>query len=231
MFQFDASGFAHSSEKVPQSFFRPGRGSKRSGLYSRAGKRLLDCLFVLAALPVALPLIAFLALLVKRDGGSAFYVQERLGLDGRKFRLLKLRTMIHDADRVLEDYLAANPAARQEWDLKQKLHQDPRITRSGHILRKTSLDELPQLLNVLLGDMSLVGPRPMMPEQASLYPGQDYNRLRPGITGPWQVSDRNESSFAARASFDSSYYKEMSLLGDLSLLVRTVGVVLRGTGC
>lgn len=231
MFQFDASGFAHSSEKVPQSFFHSGRRSKRSGLYSRAGKRLLDCLFVLAALPVALPLIALLALLVKKDGGRPFYVQERLGLDGRKFRLLKLRTMIHDADRVLEGYLAANPAARQEWDLKQKLHQDPRITRFGHILRKTSLDELPQLLNVLLGDMSLVGPRPMMPEQASLYPGQDYYRLRPGITGPWQVSDRNESSFAARASFDSSYFEKLSLFGDLSLLVRTVAVVLRGTGC
>jgi len=131
---------------------------------------------------------------------------------------------------VLEQHLASDPALRAEWDSKQKLMNDPRITRIGTIIRKCSVDELPQLLNVLRGEMSLVGPRPMMVSQKPLYPGRDYYELRPGITGLWQVSDRNESTFADRAKFDAQYNDQLSFKTDLSILARTVRVVVRGTG-
>lgn len=202
-----------------------------NGFYRSAGKIALDYLLVLAALPVVIPVIAILALLVALDGAAPFYVQRRVGRNGRIFKMFKLRTMVPGADRILQDYLDQNPEARREWDHTQKLRHDPRITRIGRILRKTSLDELPQLLNVLFGEMSLIGPRPMMIAQQVLYPGAAYYSLRPGITGLWQVSDRNESSFAERATFDTIYYNRVSLKSDISILIRTVGVVLRGTGC
>ncbi len=139
--------------------------------------------------------------------------------------------MVSDADARLAEYLANDPQAKAEWDHAQKLKNDPRITRIGSFLRKTSLDELPQLWNVLKGDMSLVGPRPMMPRQQVLYPGTAYYALRPGITGTWQISDRNQCSFAARAEFDADYEQSLSFARDLHILLSTVGVVLRGTGC
>jgi lipopolysaccharide/colanic/teichoic acid biosynthesis glycosyltransferase len=141
-----------------------------------------------------------------------------------------MRSMVVDADARLADHLAADPAARAEWDATQKLKNDPRITRVGRVLRKCSIDELPQLWNVVTGDMSLVGPRPMMPQQQALYPGRAYFALRPGITGPWQVSKRNESTFAERAVFDEAYQRNLSFTTDLGLLMATVRVVLRGTG-
>lgn len=200
------------------------------GVYGAFLKRVFDILFVVVTAPITLPVIAALALLAASDGFSPFYRQKRVGLYGRSFGLLKIRTMVPDADRLLEAHLAADPAARQEWDLTQKLKDDPRITRVGRLLRKTSLDELPQLWNVLRGEMSLIGPRPMMPDQTALYPGTAYYALRPGITGPWQVSDRNATSFAARAKFDTDYYNRLSLLSDLAILLATVRVVIRGTG-
>ena len=180
--------------------------------------------------PFVLPVVLLLGLLISRDGGSAFYCQDRIGRGGKVFRLWKLRSMVMDADRKLEHYLAGNPAARAEWDEHQKLKDDPRITALGRLIRKTSLDELPQLWNVLTGDMSLVGPRPMLPSQARLYPGRAYYRLRPGLTGFWQISDRNHTSFAARAAYDTQYARRLSLLTDLLVLVATVWVVIRGTG-
>lgn len=200
------------------------------GFYAGPGKRVLDCTLVLLSLPVVLPLIGIFALLVALDGGSPFYWQKRIGRGGREFSILKLRTMGLDAEEALENYLQVNPKARQEWDIKQKLSRDPRITKVGRVLRKTSLDELPQLWNVLKGEMSLVGPRPMMVDQKDLYPGELYYELRPGITGLWQVSDRNYTSFADRASYDNKYYWGISLRLDVALLLRTIGVVLRGTG-
>lgn len=199
--------------------------------YRGAGKLLLDYVLVLLSLPVALPLIGLLALLVALDGGSPFYWQRRLGRNGAVFHMLKLRTMVLGADEVLIRYLASNPEARREWNDKQKLSKDPRITWIGQILRKTSLDELPQFWNVFRGQMSLVGPRPMMFEQKDLYPGLAYFRMRPGITGRWQISDRNKCSFAERAVFDAVYYRDISLKADIYILFRTVGVVFRGTGC
>jgi lipopolysaccharide/colanic/teichoic acid biosynthesis glycosyltransferase len=179
---------------------------------------------------VILPLIALLALLISLDGHSPFYRQKRLGRHGRIFTLWKLRSMVAGADARLEAHLTADPVARAEWTLTQKLKEDPRITRIGRFLRKSSADELPQLWNVLRGDMSLVGPRPMMPDQASLYPGTAYYALRPGITGSWQVSARNDSSFADRARFDTDYERRVSAATDLAILLATVRVVLRGTG-
>lgn len=203
---------------------------KVGGPYRLFFKRLFDIFIILASLPLTLPIMILMALAAMTDGASPFYCQERIGLNGRSFRLLKIRTMVPDAEAKLDTYLTRNPKAKAEWDRTQKLKNDPRITRIGVVLRKTSLDELPQLLNVLRGEMSLVGPRPMMPEQRVLYPGSAYYRMRPGITGAWQVSDRNEGTFAGRAKFDSAYWKDLSLVTDLTIMVRTLSVLVRGTG-
>ncbi|MFU8883176.1 MAG: sugar transferase [Rhodobacterales bacterium] len=209
----------------------PRLNADRVVLYSGLGKRLFDLVFVaVIAVPVTIVLV-ILSVLVALDGRSPFYVQKRIGRNGRVFRMYKLRSMVADADQVLEAYLAENPAARAEWDRTQKLRHDPRITRFGRLIRKTSLDELPQFLNVLKGDMSVVGPRPMMTDQRSLYPGVEYYEMRPGITGFWQTSVRNESSFEQRAEYDRDYFYRLSLLTDLKIVFRTFGVVVRATGC
>ena len=202
----------------------------RRGLYRNGLKRAMDVTLVLLGGIVVLPVVLVLALMIFRDGHSPFYWSARVGRGGRLFHMLKLRTMVHDADARLEAHLAADPAAALEWAATQKLKRDPRITTFGRLLRKTSLDELPQLWNVLVGDMSLVGPRPMMPSQRALYPGRAYYTLRPGLTGPWQVSDRNGCTFAKRADFDRDYDQSLSLATDLRLLARTAVVVLKGTG-
>jgi lipopolysaccharide/colanic/teichoic acid biosynthesis glycosyltransferase len=219
----------HSSEVVPApaavcSAPRP------VGPYRRLFKRAFDVTAVLTAVPVVLPLIVGLAVCVSVTGGSPFYAQERVGKDRRIFRMWKLRSMVIDADSRMEACLAADPDARREWNETQKLKNDPRITPIGRVLRKCSLDELPQLWNVLIGDMSLVGPRPMMTSQQALYPSPVYYEMRPGITGYWQVSARNDSSFAARAVFDSAYDADLSLATDLRVLLRTVRTVTHGTG-
>ena len=199
-------------------------------LYASIIKPAVDVvLTLLIAIPAAL-LVGFFALLIMCDGNNPFYRQKRIGKNGRTFGMWKLRSMVPNAEDVLEQYLAQNPEARREWDLTQKLKHDPRITPIGRFIRKTSIDELPQLLNVFGGDMSLVGPRPMMLDQRTLYPGVAYYAMRPGITGFWQTSSRNDSSFAERATYDASYFGKMSLGTDLRVMVRTVGVVFAGTG-
>ncbi|RUS60140.1 sugar transferase [Pseudorhodobacter sp. E13] len=200
------------------------------GVYCAVFKRVLDVTAVVLAAPFVVPLIAGLAFAVRRDGGGAFYSQQRVGLDGRHFRMWKLRSMVSDADDRMADYLAANPQARVEWEQTQKLKRDPRITPFGQFLRKSSLDELPQLWNVFRGEMSLVGPRPIMLNQQALYPGTAYYRLRPGITGFWQTSGRNGTTFEARAQYDEAYEANLSLATDLKVLSRTVGVVMKCTG-
>ena len=205
--------------------------ARRRGLYRNGLKRVFDALMVILALPIVLPIVLVLALLVALDGGQPFYRQARVGRGGRIYGMWKLRSMEPDAERKLAEHLDRDPVARDEWNLNQKLQKDPRITRLGQFLRASSLDELPQLWNVLTGDMSLVGPRPMMPEQQPIYPGRTYYLLRPGITGPWQVSARNRSTFADRAVFDTTYEQNLSLIADMKILSATVRVVLRGTGC
>ncbi|MBW4656742.1 MAG: sugar transferase [Kaiparowitsia implicata GSE-PSE-MK54-09C] len=195
------------------------------------GKRVGDVVLVLLGGPFIVPVVALLAAMIMFDGGSPFYSQPRVGRHGRVFQLWKLRSMVPDADAKLAAYLDSCPEARTEWDTAQKLKRDPRLTRIGHYIRRYSLDELPQLWNVLIGDMSLVGPRPMMREQRVLYPGTAYFDLRPGLTGPWQISARNNCSFAGRAAYDNSYARSVSASTDIKILMRTVGVVLRGTGC
>ena len=208
----------------------PVTSSDRVVLYGGLGKRLFDLAFVaLIALPVLL-VLAVLSILIAMDGHSPFYVQKRLGMHGRIFRMYKLRSMVPNADKVLTAYLDSNPEARAEWDRNQKLKKDPRVTWVGRLIRKTSLDELPQFLNVLKGEMSVVGPRPMMTDQRDLYPGTEYYEMRPGITGAWQTSVRNESSFAQRAEYDRDYFYHLSLLTDLKIVLRTFGVVVRATG-
>lgn len=204
--------------------------SGKPGFYRAFGKRAFDILFVVLTSPIGLLCVIGAALATSLGGQFPFYWQKRVGMGGKVFYMLKIQTMVPDADAVLKAHLAQNPAARAEWAEKQKLEDDPRITRFGHILRKTSMDEMPQLWNVLKGDMSIVGPRPMMMDQRSLYPGQAYYALRPGITGLWQISDRSEGSFAGRAIFDAEYNQELTLKRDLSILAQTVGVVLRCTG-
>jgi exopolysaccharide production protein ExoY len=218
---------AHLSEAINTV---EGRSPRRIAPYRKIFKRALDITLTLLAVPFLVPLVILLALLVAADGGAPFYGQNRIGRDGRVYRMWKLRTMVPDAEARLADLIDGDPVAREEWTSRQKLRNDPRVTRIGRVLRTTSLDELPQFWNVLIGDMSIVGPRPIMPEQAPLYPGLAYYKLRPGLTGKWQVSARNESTFADRARYDDAYHIDVSLKADLSLLVATVRVVLRRTG-
>jgi lipopolysaccharide/colanic/teichoic acid biosynthesis glycosyltransferase len=200
------------------------------GLYALGLKRAVDVVFVLALLPLVIPFLALVAIAISMDGHQPFFRQERVGLNGNRFWMWKFRTMVPDAEKELKHHLASNPDAQAEWNSRQKLEEDPRITRIGRVLRRTSMDELPQLINVLTGQMSLVGPRPMMPSQQALYPGHAYYRMRPGMTGAWQVSARNQSTFADRAKFDDQYEARLSFFTDLALIGRTVGVVFRGTG-
>ncbi|WP_439655656.1 sugar transferase [Sulfitobacter marinivivus] len=218
--------------RTAEALLEPVGQAGRASAYRLFGKRVFETVLVLLALPFFVPVMALCAIALWLEGGNPFYRQIRLGRGGDRFAILKLRTMTRDADAVLEQYLAANPEMRREWDEKQKLINDPRVTRIGSILRKTSLDELPQLWNVLTGEMSLIGPRPMMPDQLPMYGDPThYFALRPGITGLWQVSARNENSFGYRNEVDAAYSRSLSLRNDIVLIFKTVWVMARRTGC
>jgi lipopolysaccharide/colanic/teichoic acid biosynthesis glycosyltransferase len=183
-------------------------------------------------LPLVLPLMAVLFVLVALDGGRPVFSHSRVGKDGRIFHCYKVRTMVLNAEERLEEILKNEPAAAKEWAEDFKLRNDPRITRIGRFLRKTSLDELPQLWNVLRGDMSLVGPRPVTEPEMQLY-GRDagaYCSVSPGVTGIWQVSGRNSLSFDERVALDNYYATHLSLREDLRILFMTVPAVLHATG-
>jgi lipopolysaccharide/colanic/teichoic acid biosynthesis glycosyltransferase len=200
-------------------------------VYEAIGKRVLDVVLASLALVLSLPVLGLLMLALWIEGGKPVFVQRRLGRDGRVFRMFKLRTMVLDAESRLATCLASDPLLRAEWDRTQKLKSDPRITPLGRLLRKTSLDELPQLINVIRGDMSLVGPRPMLPEQLPLYrTPASYLRLRPGLTGLWQVTARNEESFDLRAEIDHRYAQKVSMSRDLGIMAVTFGALWRATG-
>ena len=207
-----------------------GRSITHSGFYRDYVKRPADLLAIIVALPIVVPFMAIIALLISLDGYSPFFRQERVGKDGRRFVMWKFRTMVPDAEEILQRHLDNDTHAQLEWKSKQKLSSDPRVTPMGKVLRRTSLDELPQLLNVFKGDMSLIGPRPMMPCQQALYPGHAYYHLRPGMTGSWQVSERHTSDFAERAMYDDAYDAQLSMATDADILVKTISVVFRGTG-
>ncbi len=184
-------------------------------------------LLVLGALP-----FLYMALRIRRDGGPAIFAHQRVGQSGRMFPCFKFRTMHVDAEQQLRDLLARDPAARAEWEREFKLRNDPRITGIGHFLRRTSLDELPQLFNVIRGEMSLVGPRPVIRAELERY-GDDVDyflMVRPGMTGLWQVSGRNDVDYETRVYLDTWYVKNWSLWYDIAILFKTVRVVLARKG-
>lgn len=196
-------------------------------------KRCIDLFLCLLILPLLLPLGLLLGLLIRLDSpGPVLYRQRRMGQGGRALHVYKFRTMAANADAVLEDWLARDPALREEWERDHKLRHDPRVTRMGAFLRKTSLDELPQLINVVMGGMSLVGPRPIVAAEIEKY-GEvydEYSRVKPGITGLWQISGRNDTSYEERVAYDHYYINNWSVWMDLWILGRTVPVVLSGYG-
>jgi Undecaprenyl-phosphate galactose phosphotransferase WbaP len=205
-------------------------------------KRSMDIVLSLMLIILSFPLWALTMILIRLESpGPIFYTQERVGKyelferrtqNSSRIRIYKFRTMIVDADKRLQRYLDMHPAAREEWERTQKLQDDPRITRVGKWVRRFSIDELPQLINVLKGEMSLVGPRPMMVDQISMYGKaiQTYCSVHPGLTGFWQVSGRNQTSFEERAAFDEYYIHNWSPWLDIYILLRTVWVVVRGDG-
>lgn len=203
-----------------------------SFVYSTLGKRLLDLAIALLLLPILVPLICLLWLLVRLQGGSGFYSHTRVGRNGAEFSCWKIRTMVPNAERLLAELLDADPKAADEWRRTQKLHRDPRITALGQFLRRTSLDELPQIWNVLRGDMSLVGPRPVTKPELDRYGSNAtvYLNLRPGITGLWQVMGRSNGCYDERLRLDMAYARAISPVQDLSLILRTGAVIFRPTG-
>jgi lipopolysaccharide/colanic/teichoic acid biosynthesis glycosyltransferase len=194
-----------------------------------AGKRLLDIAGALGLAAVFSPVIVLVPVLVAlEDGLPVTFSHARVGRDGRLFKAFKFRSMVRDSQAVLAQLLATDPAAKAEWEADQKLKNDPRVTRIGRFLRATSLDELPQIINVLKGEMSLVGPRPVVQDELARYgdAAKIYLSLKPGLTGLWQVSGRNNVSYDQRVALDCEYAARQSLLLDISILARTVKVVL-----
>ncbi len=200
--------------------------------WQRLLKRVFDVALAVLLLIALAPVLILLALLVKRDGGPAFFRQQRVGRNRKLFTCYKFRSMHTDAEKILDAYLAGNQQAAWEWKYFQKLKTDIRITTFGQFIRRTSLDELPQLINVLKGDMSFVGPRPCTPDQTSFYADdfRIYEAVRPGITGPWQVGGRNRLTFQQRVALETDYVRNWSLALDISILLKTIPTVLRKDG-
>ncbi|MDR2826211.1 MAG: undecaprenyl-phosphate galactose phosphotransferase WbaP [Deltaproteobacteria bacterium] len=215
---------SHSAISMSQKLLSPYR------LYV---KRCIDLLVIATSAPPTLLFFLLIGLAIILDSrGGVLYSHKRIGQGGREIKIWKFRTMCKNADQLLNDYLEKNPEFKDEWRKNQKLKHDPRITRVGHILRKTSLDELPQLINVLKGEMSLVGPRPIVETEIQKYGEafETYMRVKPGITGLWQVSGRNDVSYDTRIEMDELYVANWSVWLDIYLLIRTVPEVIKGSG-
>jgi Undecaprenyl-phosphate galactose phosphotransferase WbaP len=207
-------------------------GRSGTAVSGAIAKRALDVVGAVVLGLVFSPLIVAIVVLMRREGGSVIFKHRRIGRGGQTFECLKFRTMIPNADQVLRTLLERDPELKAEWVRDHKLRNDPRITRLGRFLRRTSLDELPQLWNVLRGDMSLVGPRPVVREELLRY-GRNvgiYLAAKPGITGLWQVTGRNDTDYRRRVVLDTYYVRNQNLLLDLYILFKTTGVVLGGTG-
>lgn len=211
-------------------------GTVRSDFLPPTGgvlKRAFDISAALCGIIFISPIFLMVMLLVKfTDRGPAFYGHRRIGHNGQTFRCLKFRTMVVNGDHVLQDYFRNNPAAYEEWRQTRKLQNDPRVTVVGSVLRKLSLDELPQLINILRGEMSIVGPRPVVEEELEMYEGAAvyYLQARPGLTGLWQISGRNDVSYAARVAFDTHYVKNWSMVRDISIIAKTIPAVCLSRG-
>jgi undecaprenyl-phosphate galactose phosphotransferase len=210
------------------------------GQTGRALKRGIDLLLAIVAIVLLAPLFMAIAVRLKMEGGPIFFTQPRVGKDGRRFRCIKFRTMRPDAEAQLTDLLATDPAAREEWRRRQKLTDDPRVTRTGAFLRATSLDELPQLFNVVIDDMSMVGPRPIIAPEVAGYENDrpyfesadfdHYTSCKPGITGLWQVSGRAKTTHCERVRLDRWYCRNWSIWLDVMIILKTVRAVLIRTG-
>lgn len=224
--KFDSRGSKYSAETAFS-----GRGGLR--LSATGAKRILDIAIAVCGLVFFAPLMAAIAIAVLiHDGWPVFYKHRRIGRGGRPFQCWKFRTMRRDADQRLRDLLRSSEACRRQWQSKQKLEQDPRIHGIGALLRKSSLDELPQLINVLRGEMSIVGPRPIVEDELKRY-GKDaehYLSQRPGITGLWQVSGRSNTSYDERIALDVRYSKTWTVGGDIAIIAKTLVVLLTARG-
>ena len=208
---------------------RKPQGLSLKALDGDVAKRLFDIVFSLLILIVFFPVYVILAILIALSSpGPIFYVQQRIGQDFQPFNCIKFRTMVSNADEMLETMMAESPQMRQEFSDNFKLKRDPRITKIGYFLRLTSLDEFPQFWNVLKGDMSVVGPRPLVPEELYKY-GRRINtvlKIKPGITGLWQVSGRNDIPYPKRIQIDVYYATSHNWLLDLWIIIKTVGIVI-----
>ncbi len=196
-------------------------------------KRVIDVVLASLLLVCMSPMMIMVALVIwASDGGSIIFGHSRIGFGGRTFKCLKFRTMVPNSAEVLQALLESDPAAGREWVETQKLKSDPRVTRAGEILRKLSIDELPQLINVVRGEMSLVGPRPIVQAEVDRYGSKfrHYEAARPGITGLWQVSGRSDSSYDQRVAYDSQYAEQWSLSKDIAILFKTFFVVVQRKG-
>jgi len=196
-------------------------------------KRTLDLCIAISALVFLMPFMVFAAILVRlADKGPALFSQDRIGRDGNTFKCYKFRSMITNSQEALDQLLATDPVAAAEWAADQKLRNDPRITMIGAFLRKTSLDELPQLINVIRGDMSIVGPRPIIQAEIPRYGRafKDYASVRPGLTGLWQVSGRNDTTYPERVAMDQKYARTNTIIGDISIILRTIPAMLFSRG-
>lgn len=236
MFRSDSTVHSPMGQRLPASPESPRStaiGTPCIGRTGRFMKRSMDIAGALTFFIVLGPIYFIVALCVLVSmGRPVHYWQPRLGSEGASFRFFKFRSMVRNSDDVLDEFLSTNDMARTEWDTFQKLEKDPRITPLGQLIRRASLDELPQFWNVLIGDMSLVGPRPCMERQRSLYGDKwsSYCAVRPGITGLWQVSGRNRLSFAQRVELDVQYVNNWSIWLDIKILLKTVKAVVTGEG-
>ena len=197
-------------------------------------KTAFDYILTLVGAVFISPLLVYIAYRIKKeDPGPVFFAHTRIGKNGKPFPCYKFRSMVVNSQEMLQKYLAENPAAREEWERDFKLKDDPRVTPIGKFLRSTSLDELPQIFNVLRGEMSLVGPRPVIQEELDKYYGETaklYCTVKPGITGLWQVSGRSDIGYDERVALDATYIKYRSFWGDIVILWKTIGVVLMKKG-
>jgi undecaprenyl-phosphate galactose phosphotransferase len=225
-------------KSVTKSFFYEEEAILPTGIRCKVRhfpvKRIFDIIFSILALTIALPCMILIAIVIKMTaGGKVFFSHERIGRGGKRFQCYKFRTMFPDSEERLKTLLKINPQLREEWERKHKLANDPRITPIGRFLRKTSLDELPQFFNVLKGDMSVVGPRPVVQNELDKHFGVKAGKIfsiRPGITGPWQVSGRSDTSYKTRVMLDEKYVDSRSMMVDLKLIVKTIPSMISSKG-
>lgn len=225
---------ARDFRRIPEPRRHPIAVIRSKSAVGGAGKRGFDVTAASVGLVLLIPLFLLIALAVKlADRGPIFYRHRRVGRNGIPFSCLKFRTMVPNADAVLHHHLATNRLAADEWQACRKLRDDPRVTSLGLVLRKTSLDELPQLFNILIGDMSVVGPRPIVSAEIVKYGDtiEHYLRARPGLTGLWQISGRNDVDYTRRVALDRRYVEEWSFGSDLLIILKTSFIVLSSRGC